>query len=112
MKKILLFHRNSCRSQIAEALLRALYPLQCNPSAQGGIGTRTDTKKKQLLLCNRITECRHTSILYSNLSKHLLITTLTFNSITLYNYAREHLPYIPQATPYSLSYTRSGNRTQ
>jgi len=95
MKKILFICiGNSCRSQIAEALCRALYPLQWQPFSAG---IAPEPIRKETIITLQQNYNADTSILYSK-----SIETFAHHNfdtvITLCNYAREHLPYIPQAT--------------
>ena len=95
MKKILFICiGNSCRSQIAEALCRVIYPLQWQPFSAG---IAPEPIRNETIITLQQNYNADTSILYSKsietFAHHKFHTV-----ITLCNYAREHLPYMPQAT--------------
>jgi len=97
MKKILFICiGNSCRSQMAEALCRALYPDNIEPYS-GGIAPEP-IRQETLHILQKYPQI-NTDILYSK-------SLMTFSEyefdivITLCDYAHDNLPFIPKAALY------------
>lgn len=84
---------NSCRSQIAEAVCRSLYPMQWLPFSAG---IAPEPIRKETIITVQQHYNADTSFLYSK-SLEVFAHQRFDTVITLCDYAQKHLPFIPQA---------------